>query len=109
MKMCEGIKIVADTLDEPELLCQLAEEASELSTAALKLRRAITKINPTPKSEEECRDNLAEELADVSLCLDVLGIDTTDRALMLTMVKTVNRKCQRWVKRLEEVHGTPDV
>ena len=102
------IKVIRETLPEDELLCQLAEEASELAQAALKLRRAITKINPTPKSEEECRDDLAEELADVSLCLDALGMDTTDRALMLTMVKTVNRKCQRWVKRLEEVHGTTD-
>lgn len=98
--MTKELNFVADTLGEDELLCQLAEEASELAQAALKLRRAITKINPTPKSEEECRDDLAEELADVSLCLDALGIDTTDRALMLTMVKTVNQKCQRWAERL---------
>ena len=37
-----------------ELLCGLAEEASELSQAALKLRRAIDNKNPTTKTCSEC-------------------------------------------------------
>lgn len=40
------IKYVASRLSEEELLCQLAEEASELAQAALKLRRATTQNNP---------------------------------------------------------------
>lgn len=36
-------------LPKAEILAQLAEEASELAQAALKLRRAIDKENPTPK------------------------------------------------------------
>ena len=98
--MTKELNYITDKLGEAELLCQLAEEATELAQAALKLRRAITQVNPTPKTVEECRDDLAEELADVSLCLDALGLDTTDRALMLLMVNTVNRKCQRWAGRL---------
>lgn len=98
--MTKELNYIADKLGEAELLCQLAEELTEAAQAALKLRRAITQTNPTPKSVDECRDDLAEELADVSLCLDALGIDTTDRALMLAMVKTVNYKCQRWAGRL---------
>lgn len=98
--MTEELNYITGKLGEAELLCQLAEEATELAQAALKLRRAITQVNPTPKTVEECRDDLAEELADVSLCLDALGLDTTDRALMLLMVNTVNRKCRRWAGRL---------
>lgn len=36
-------------LPKAEILAQLAEETSELAQAALKLRRAIDKENPTPK------------------------------------------------------------
>lgn len=36
-------KNIFDCLGEEELLCQLAEEAGELTQAALKYRRTITK------------------------------------------------------------------
>ena len=47
-------KKVSDILPETEILAQLAEEASELAQAALKLRRALDGTNPTPKDIEEC-------------------------------------------------------
>ena len=47
-------------LPEEELLLQLAEECAELSQAALKLRRALTGINPTPITEDEARENLQQ-------------------------------------------------
>ena len=56
---------ISDILPETEILAQLAEEASELAQAALKLRRALDGTNPTPKSVEECEENLLEELADI--------------------------------------------
>lgn len=46
---------ISDILPKTEILAQLAEEASELAQAALKLRRALDGTNPTPKSVEECR------------------------------------------------------
>lgn len=55
-------KKVSDILPKTEILAQLAEEASELAQAALKLRRALDGTNPTPKSVEECEENLLEEL-----------------------------------------------
>jgi len=53
--MEEGVKVtelekIRKMLTEDELLCQLAEEAAELSQAALKLRRVLTGVNPTPVS-----------------------------------------------------------
>ncbi len=49
-------KKVSDILPKTEILAQLAEEASELAQAALKLRRALDGTNPTPKSVEECQN-----------------------------------------------------
>lgn len=46
------------SLGEPALLEQLAEECSELAQAALKLARKERGENPTPKTEEECVENL---------------------------------------------------
>lgn len=70
--MEEKLKYIADSLGTREILCQLAEEASELSQAALKLRRAIDGKNPTPKSQETCWNGLIEEIADCELCLFML-------------------------------------
>lgn len=65
-------KKVSDILPKTEILAQLAEEASELAQAALKLRRALDGTNPTPKSVEECRKAFEEEYADVMVCMAAL-------------------------------------
>lgn len=52
---------ISDYLSTGDLLCQLAEECSELAQAALKLKRAMEGTNPTPKSELECWGSLEEE------------------------------------------------
>lgn len=64
----EVSKKISDILPKTKILAQLAEEASELAQAALKLRRALDGTNPTPKSVEECLENIQEEMADV-FCL----------------------------------------
>ena len=47
----------------------LAEEANELSQAALKLIRAEKlNQNPTPKTEYEAKTSLLEEFYDVLIC-----------------------------------------
>lgn len=48
----ELITKIVEHLGMNEILCQLAEEASELAQAALKLRRAYDGKNPTPKTVE---------------------------------------------------------
>jgi NTP pyrophosphatase (non-canonical NTP hydrolase) len=84
-------------LPQDELLAQLAEECAELSQAALKLRRALTGINPTPVTADEARKNLVEETADVYNVLGLL-LDAVENAEIYDIIR---RKKARWVKRLE--------
>ena len=92
-----------DYLTIPDLLCQLAEEASELAQAALKLKRAMEGTNPTPMSVEECVANMDEEIADVSLLVDLLGYNKREH--LLSQGRVAQRKAERWLKRLEDAYG----
>lgn len=94
MNLDEKIK---QHIPQDELLAQLAEECAELSQAALKLRRALTGINPTPMTVEDARLNLAEEAADVYGVLGLL-LDAVDNAEIYSIIR---RKKERWLKRLE--------
>lgn len=88
------------SLGKDELLLQLAEEASELAHAALKLRRAAFSRNPTPKSRKECYDALIEEWADVDLCMYVLGymnMQSTEKE-----AEIAREKQTRWANRIKE-------
>ena len=78
-----------------ELLAGLAEEASELAQAALKLRRAYDGKNVTPVSQEDAYDKLLEEIADVGLCIQMLDINQAE------VCKIRMKKQDRWVRRLE--------
>ena len=94
MNLDEKIK---QRIPQDELLAQLAEECAELSQAALKLRRALTGINPTPVTAEEARENLIEEIADVYNVSGFL-LETED---FLKIYDIVQQKRERWLKRLE--------
>ena len=94
MNLDEKIK---QRLPQDELLTQLAEECAELSQAALKLRRALTGINPTPVTVDEARKSLVEEAADVYNVLGLL-LDAADNAEIYSIIR---RKKARWLKRLE--------
>jgi len=80
-------------LPADEILAQLAEEATEMAQAALKLRRAMTGINPTPVTREAAESNLEEEISDTALCLELLGLAADQR--------TMEAKLARWRERLE--------
>ena len=80
-------------LPRDEILSQLAEEATELAQAALKLRRVLDGTNPTPVSEAEAGAALIEELSDVALCCKLLNIRPN--------YYTMQNKLRRWEKRLE--------
>lgn len=98
MTVDDELDYIRQRLDKPEILCQLAEEASELAQAALKLRRALDGKNPTPKSRHECIDNLNEEVSDVMVCLVAYEEDdfTAERVYV---------KLHRWAERLREKEG----
>lgn len=96
---------IRDRLSITELLTQLAEEAAELSQAALKYRRSLktytfpesTKLryeyNPTPVQVWDALDNLIEETTDVYLCLMALEMDKID-------AHRLEKKAVRWLDRL---------
>lgn len=84
-----------------ELLAGLAEEATELAQAALKMRRTLDGRNPTPVSTGDASRSLNEEFADVLLCAAVLGFDREEIA------RIIREKAARWSTRLEE--GCDDV
>lgn len=80
-----------------EILCGLAEEASELSQAALKLRRALDGTNPTPVPGKVAMDALLEEFADVTLCGKLLLTE----AQVQQLKEIRKQKRTRWVHRLK--------
>ena len=100
-------KKVSDILPKTEILAQLAEEASELAQAALKLRRALDGTNPTPKSIAECEADLTEEIADVTNAIDALfdswfGDDfKSENELWNAEQEIEDAKYKRWLSRLE--------
>lgn len=103
MDELEKKQLIADKLGAGELLTAIAEEASELAQAALKLRRAMYKVNYTPNSERLSLKNLAEELADLELCLDVLKLSlSVNNVVFIQAEKRVmkDKKLGRWVERL---------
>ncbi len=64
---------ILNKLDERTMLEQLAEEASELSQAALKLIRAKgLSENVTPRTEQEAALALAEEIMDCCIVIDLV-------------------------------------
>lgn len=97
LKQMNNTVKIKQLLPEEELLCQLAEECGELAQAALKYRRAMTGVNPTPVTPEEARRKLVEEAADVYCCLNLL-LDGMDHMDIWNITK---RKKERWVGRLE--------
>ena len=60
--------MMIEKIGTPAMLEQLAEEAAELSQAALKLARVLRGENPTPVTRKEANKKLMEEYTDVKQC-----------------------------------------
>lgn len=103
------IEFIASKLRREDILCQLAEEASELSQAALKLRRAITGTNPTPVSVHNAKHALNEEIADVAVALEgwfkseviEIGEEIETGDIKSALGALANAKIARWAQRLK--------
>lgn len=91
------IEYIRKQLPQEELLAQLAEEATELAHAALKLRRVYDGTNPTPVKRTEAFNNLLEEIADVWLLLEVLKLDKH----LVKYGNIMEAKLTRWAERLK--------
>lgn len=83
-------------LSVPTLYEQLAEECCELAQAASKAARYLRKENPPALSIDEIRDNLVEELSDITLITTILAIKPDDEVM--------KSKYHRWTNRLKEHH-----
>ena len=95
----ELLQYVIDCMPSKELLAQLAEEASELAQAALKLRRTYDQINPTPGPKEDALKHLYEEIADVWMMIKTLGLD--EGPFVSSYQERMAEKVKRWAKRLD--------
>lgn len=92
----ENIKYVQNKLCHRDLYEMLAEEAAELSQAALKVIRAEGMSGSvTPITAEEAHANLNEEVVDVLVVLAALNVEIFN-------AKLADAKAQRWADRLEE-------
>ena len=89
-------------MPQGEILAQMAEELTEAAQAALKLRRALGDINPTPKTIPECWESLEEEIGDVMNCIDALTLEDhlNYHAFMSECGKKAEPKMERWKQRL---------
>ena len=96
--------MIVDKIGLPAVLEQCGEECCELGAASLKMARKLRGENPTPKSFEEIRLNLIDEIADVTLCMAILKYEaeiTTDEITHAIM----ERKEQRWNDRIKEAEA----
>ena len=96
----DPMDVVRDQIPVEELLCQLAEECTELAQAALKLRRTYSVVNPTPVKRKEAINGVIEEIADVKLCLHACGFEKV--ATLIECNRIMGAKAERWVERLKE-------
>jgi len=109
MKSRKEIKVdkkvfeIADKLGKEEILCQLSEECAELIQSCLKCRRTTKGL--TPKSEEEVRENLFEELSDVLMNIEQIKylfnkeLSDNDNAVENVIEKWHSYKADRWYRR----------
>ena len=100
MNLEEAQEYVKSHLDERTKLEQLAEEANELSQAALKLIRAKgLSNNVTPIDEKEALENLREEIIDVLACIKVHDCELNGVSMVEAMENSP--KWLRWAERLK--------
>lgn len=99
-----SIDYILEKTPPVELLAGLAEEATELAQAALKMRRVLDGTSPTPTTKEAAFEGLKEEIADVLLFLHLLDLDRQ----RVEYKKTMQRKIARWTDRLRKKEVPPD-
>ena len=91
---------IMEKIGLPAVLEQLGEEGGEVVQASLKYARLLRGENPTPKTEEQCIDDLTEEIADVWLCINILiqcGVIDEYRMMRIMYSKRV-----RWKRRIAD-------
>ena len=95
----DNIDYIANNISELAVLIALAEEASELSKAAMKYARAKGLLdNPTPISVTQAENDLIEEYNDLLNCIDMLnnvsGLTVSENTVLR------DSKYRRWAVRI---------
>ena len=102
----DEVDYIANNISELAVLIALAEEANELSKAAMKVARAKGLLdNPTPISVKQAENDLIEEYNDVVNCIDVLGEMSS---LAAEDMDTRIQKCRRWAERIKMQKDTKE-
>ena len=91
--------MMLEKIGKPAMYELLAEESIELAFAALKMARILRGENPTPRTERDVSKDIVEEVTDVKMCLDDLGIHP-DKAI--EKMKSMRFRC-RWESSQKEV------
>lgn len=94
------MNLIIPKIGLPATLEQLAEEAAELSQAALKVARIIRGENPTPLPYAQALDHLQEEVGDVRNCLKILE-DAFPATMNTEAIQQT--KMNRWLDRLDRL------
>ena len=101
IKVDKKVFEIADKLGKEEILCQLSEECAELIQSCLKYCRTTKGL--TPKSEEEVRENLFEELSDVLMNIEqikyLFNKELSDTTVENVIEKWHSYKADRWYRR----------
>ena len=103
------IEYIASNISEFSVLMTLAEEATKLSNAAMKLAGAKGLLdNPIPTNVKQAEADLIEKYNDLINCIDVLGEMSS---LPIEDMDLRAQKCHRWAEciksrkaKLEEKH-----
>lgn len=82
-----------ESVSKKDLCIMLAEEASELAQAAIKVVRLDSETIPTPIEAEKAWENVVEEYTDIMTAAAALGIQPSG--------KIFNEKCERWLARID--------
>lgn len=85
-------ELISNEINRSALYEHLAEEASELAQAALKVARIQRGENPCGTEIEEALNNMVEEFTDVMLVAEIIGYEKNESIYI--------HKIQRWVNRI---------
>lgn len=94
----EKMDYLRGSLTAEDMWGQLAEEASELAQAALKMQRYVVGTNPPRKAFADLVSDIVEERGDVLICLELLRFGTVEDLLGEGGKKAyLEEKLSRWV------------
>lgn len=93
----DQLNFIEEHMTRASLYEMLAEEATELAQASLKMARILRGENPTPVGAQDAFKTIEEEWNDLYLVTRVLSL-TTDYVSM-------KHKAERWIKRLAKKGG----